>query len=145
MQKVKLSIVLFLSLCVALAGCKKNDPDPQSLILGKWETKKLTIDQYENGVKATTATSTTFTGDEYIEFKNDGTVVFSSSEGKQNATYTIDTDGEKLSVVYQGSTAVQLIDVRSLTASDLVIYQELPPVVILNKTYKTVLEGTYKK
>ncbi|MBC7915430.1 MAG: lipocalin family protein [Pyrinomonadaceae bacterium] len=145
MSKLKFSLVLFLGLALVFTGCKTNDPDPQVLIVGKWDAIKITSDSYEDGVKVNTATTTTFTGDDYLEFKSDGTVAFSSPGFIQNGTYNIDGKGERLNVVYQGSTATQVIDVRALTSSELIIHQELPPLVMQNKTHKTVLEGTYRK
>lgn len=85
MKKPYLFIIV--SLVAGLAGCKKNNANPQSEIVGKWFETKLTISEASNGhtTRDTAFAGGDFTPADYYLFNNDNTALISQS-GVYNVT-----------------------------------------------------------
>lgn len=145
MKNFKFLSVLFLSVAVGFSSCKKDDgDDAKASIVGKWALTKEVEIEYENGVKVEEDIETTFQSEDYIEFKSDGKVVFSEVGDTDNGTYSLSSDGKKLTITFSENSVSDIFDIKTLSSTDLVIYTEYTE-LHQGINYKETLEYSFKK
>ena len=134
---------------VLMGGCQKDDNSDNAPadIVGKWYIKKMVDVEYENGVKVDESTETTFTTKDFMEFKSNGTAVFSSDGGPDPAdidNFTYTRQGDKVVLTLTGSTDVTQVDIKKLTTNELVLFIDETD-TYQGKTYRYTSELTLSK
>ena len=142
MKKIKYLTLLFLAVSVGFTSCKKDDDEVS--IVGKWGTTKSVNINYTGTIKGSTETETTFTAEDYIEFKSDGTTILSEDGDTDAGTYTFNNDTQKLSIKFTGDDESVVFDIKTLTTTDLVLYTEEIDVEG-STTYKYTSEVSFKR
>ena len=144
MKNLRFLVLLFLAVSLGSSSCKKNDDEVMASIVGKWGIVKTVEVDYVGTAKGPTETETTFSANDFVEFKSDGTAIFSEEGDTDAATYTVNTDTKKMSVKLNGtSTSIQM-DIRTLNSTDLVLYAE-ESTSQGGITYKFTIETSFKK
>lgn len=71
----KIFLLTTLSIVALLSGCKKDDPDPQELLIGNWQVTKLVVDGED-----VLAPNPDLLTEVVVEFTESGSVIFEVSE-----------------------------------------------------------------
>ncbi len=112
------ALVLFV---LTTIGCKKNDNNT-SLIQGKWFVKTQHFQVLVNNT-TTTDTSYAVNGDVYFDFLKDGTLNEKDEDGNIY-TYTYNYNDNNKKLIMQQDGFMYEYNVRELTATDLILYNE---------------------
>ena len=144
MKNSKFLVLLFIAVGVVFTGCKKDNTEVSGNIVAKWGIKKTVATTYTGSEKGLSVTDTNFKDNDWIEFKADGTVTFSDNGDTDQGTYTYNSDTKKITLKYTGDSSSSVIDVKTLTDTDLVITEE-DVYTEGGVTYKTVSETSCKK
>ena len=147
MKNFKFLSLLFLTVVVGFSSCKKDDESKAEVmasIVGKWGITKTVDVPYVGTAKGPAETVITFTAEDYIDFKSDGTATYSEVGDTDPATYTINAETKKLTVKFTGTTQTVVYDIKTLNATDLVLYDE-EILVQGGITYKFTTETSFKK
>lgn len=121
-------LVLFISfLLICFCSCKKNNTAPQNTataILGKWYVTSHTSTTYSEGKLLDTATRTSFTTNDYIQYFSDGSGIL-SSEATPSPSYTqfkYTINGQTLVQSDTGGGEMINETIKTLTVSSMAIH-----------------------
>lgn len=118
-MKQKLHI-LGIACLLLVFGCKKDKDDEKNLkaqIAGKWKMEKTVIKVYENGELSLDETETEFSNEDYYDFKPDGNLEIYTDGETDNAAYSVNEEGNKVTITAEGETlefAITRIDESKL-------------------------------
>ena len=143
---------MFFALFIPLlfAACKKNEVGPvtsQTLIEGKWYVASHTSSVYTKGKLIDTATRTTFTPDDFIEYDSDGSGYTSSKASPSPSLklfkYTI--NGLNLvQIDFDGSPGLPET-ITTLTANDLSYHYTVTSTDYTGQQYMEADTYTFKR
>ncbi|MBC8053009.1 MAG: DUF5004 domain-containing protein [Sphingobacteriaceae bacterium] len=142
MKHFRLLPLLFIIL--VFSNCAKDDDsNVKAKLIGKWKLIQERETEYEDGVKVNEDLYTEFEVESAVEFKSDGKLTFTEGNFSDDATYTVNLSGTKLTIDYRIHPTAE-VDIKSLTSSELIL-------VFANTDtqngldYKKVTEASYKK
>lgn len=97
--------LLGISCLLLLFSCKKDDEkNLQAQISGKWKIEKTTVKVYENGKLTIDETENVFSDEDYYDFKPDGTIGIYADGEIENATYSVNEEGNRVTITAEGET-----------------------------------------
>jgi len=143
MRTLKFLSLLFIAVSVGFASCKKDDkeeaaPSNATAIVGKWQkTKEVETEYNSGGTKQGENTNSTFTAEDYVEYKSNGQCVV--NEGI-SLTLTYQVSGSKITYKY-GSFAYGEETIKTVNSTELVLEET----DVEDNGSKFVTVTTYKK
>lgn len=139
------ALLIFVMAALAISGCRKDDKldedDIAKNLQGKWMIKKTYEVYYIDNVKDDEETETDYGSSDYLEFKADGTGLYSEEGDTDPFTYKV--NGKTITIA-EGPNEKHDITIKSLIGNDAVLVEEYSE-TYQGKVHKTVVETTVKK
>jgi hypothetical protein len=143
MRKLNFLAILFFVFAIGFTGCKKESAEPaisaKADILGKWSVTKAIAKIYDPA-KGEYVLDNQGADKVEIEFKADGTLITYEADTSQNGKYIISDDGKTINILIteKGTTENEAFQIKQLSKTDLVLYQEIPQKYTSEITFKKI-------